>query len=51
MAFYNIETLNPGGVIIQDMALRETQFSLFKMAWNFALSLKINQDYKPVILT
>lgn len=46
VAFYNIESRNPGGIIIQDANLKETQLSLFQMAWRFARQLEVNRPYK-----
>lgn len=50
VAFYNIETKNPGGIIIQDDTVRDTQVSIFKMAWKYAKNLKINTPYQSINL-
>lgn len=50
VAFYNIESHNPGGIIIQDANLYTTQLSLLKMTWNWARQLKVNHAYKNVSL-
>ena len=48
VAFYQGDRDNCGGVIIQNASVRDTQLSLFKMAWNFALSLKMNQGCRSI---
>ncbi len=46
VAFYYSKKEGSGGVIIEDENVRNTQFSLFKMAWEFAKTLTINQACK-----
>ncbi len=46
VAFYYADSYNVGGVIMEDAHMQKTQFSLFKLAWNYAKTLKINQKYR-----
>lgn len=50
IAFYSYKSIDLVGVIIQDTYIRKMQFSLFKMAWNFAKALKENEHYRKVSL-
>lgn len=48
VAFYSYKSPNLSGVIIQDSYIREMQFSLFKLAWNYARQLPDNENYRKV---
>ncbi len=47
IAFYTSKP-NMMGVIIENSFINKTQFSIFKMAWNFARKLKANKAYEKV---
>jgi sugar-specific transcriptional regulator TrmB len=50
VAFYSYRSEDLTGIIIEHPLIHNMQFSLFKMAWNFARSLKQNEAYKDVSL-
>lgn len=51
IAFYSYRRGDLTGVIVQGTHIRTAQFSLFKLAWNFARTLKVNESYRKVELT
>lgn len=46
VAFYSYKKTDVTGVLIENTFIHGTQFSLFKLAWNYAKALKINKDYQ-----
>lgn len=46
VAFYYSQGVDTGGIILQNEKVRDTQLALFKMAWQFAKTLKQNQGHK-----
>lgn len=50
LAFYSYEGAIMTGAIIEDQHLTNLQFSLFKMAWNYARLLPDNERFKNVDL-
>ncbi len=48
IAFYSWHKTDMTGVIIENERIQNTQFSFYKLAWNYARTLKINQKYKNV---
>jgi len=50
VAFYSYQSSLMTGVIIQDSHIKQMQLSLFKMAWKFCQSMKINEKYKSTDL-
>lgn len=45
VAFYSYKKTDVTGVIIENPHIHTTTFSVFKLAWNYARSLKPNQKY------
>ena len=50
IAFYSYKQGETSGVIIENTAIKNTMFSLFKMSWNMARKLPINKVYSDCIL-
>lgn len=50
VAFYSYEPTDLVGVIIEDSFIRDMQFSLFKLAWNYSRLLPANENYRKVEL-
>lgn len=50
VAFYSYKKEDCIGIVIEDKHIRNMQFSMFKMAWNFARMLPINKAYAKVEL-
>lgn len=50
VAFFSFEKNDLTGMIIEDIHIRKTQFSLFKASWKMAKELPINQNYKNITL-
>lgn len=48
VAFYSYKKDDITGVIIENTHIRNTQFSIFKLAWSYARMLKLNHQYKSV---
>ncbi len=48
IAFYSTNKNDLTGVLIENQLVRETQFSVFKAAWNYAKLLKVNTQYKDI---
>ena len=50
IAFCSLDASDLMGVIIENEAILETQFSLFSLAWNHAKTLPQNKKYKDVVI-
>ncbi len=50
VAFCSYKLKDLTGVIIENEFISKMQFSLFKGAWNYALSLDINKKYKDYVI-
>ncbi|MFC1810935.1 TrmB family transcriptional regulator [Patescibacteria group bacterium] len=46
IAFYSYQKSDMTGVLIENEHMRISLYSLFRMAWNYARTLKINEKYK-----
>jgi sugar-specific transcriptional regulator TrmB len=50
IAFCSLSPTNLTGAIIENKAIWETQFSLFRLAWNYARLLPENEQHKNIII-
>lgn len=48
VAFYSYRSSSLSGVLIQDTFIQKMQFSLFRMAWDLARTLPVNEQYRKV---
>lgn len=48
VAFCSLDRKDLTGAIIENDAIHETQFSMFRLAWNYARALPKNKKYKDV---
>lgn len=48
VAFYSYEKADMTGVLIENELIKNTQFSIFRLAWNQARQLKANETYKGI---
>ena len=50
VAFYSYQGQEIFGVIIEDPFIRQSQFSVLKLAWNYARTLPENENYRDLTL-
>ena len=50
VAFCSLAANDLTGAIVENEAIRETQFSLFRLAWNYARTLPQNEAHKNVVI-
>jgi len=50
VAFYSYRKHDLTGVIINNQHIRQSQYSLFKLAWNFTRMLPVNKQYQKISL-
>ena len=48
VAFYSYKKGDLTGVLIEDVFIKNTQLSIFKLAWNYARQLRVNEQNKNI---
>jgi len=48
IAFYSYQKKDLTGALIENELIRKTQFSMFKLAWNYARELHLNKQYSAI---